>query len=81
MATKKVLRLPAVKATTGLSRSSIYLMVRRGDFPAPISIGSRAIGWIESEVAAWLTARPSARRPGRRPGRAQRPLPQSECNA
>ena len=52
-----VLRLPAVKARTGLSRSTIYLRVSQGVFPAPVSLGGRAVGWIEAEVNAWLTAR------------------------
>ena len=51
-----VLRLPAVKARTGLSRSTIYMRVAHGAFPAPVSLGGRAVGWIEAEVNAWLTA-------------------------
>jgi prophage regulatory protein len=50
-----VLRLPAVKACTGLSRSTIYLRVSEGSFPKPISLGPRAVGWLECEVADWLT--------------------------
>lgn len=49
-----ILRLPAVKARTGLSRSSIYLRISEASFPKPISLGSRAVGWIESEVNDWL---------------------------
>nr|VFK58129.1 MAG: transcriptional regulator, AlpA family [Candidatus Kentron sp. UNK]VFK68258.1 MAG: transcriptional regulator, AlpA family [Candidatus Kentron sp. UNK] len=45
-----ILRLPAVKTRTGLSRSSIYLHISEGRFPAPISLGGRAVGWIEAEV-------------------------------
>ena len=52
--TRTILRLPAVKARTGLSRSSIYLRIARGDFPKPVSLGGRAVGWIESEIQAWL---------------------------
>ena len=51
-----VLRLPVVKARTGLSRSTIYLRVSQGAFPAPVSLGGRAVGWVEAEVDAWLTA-------------------------
>ena len=51
-----VLSLPAVKARTGLSRSTIYMRVAHGAFPAPVSLGGRAVGWIEAEVNAWLTA-------------------------
>jgi len=49
-----ILRLPAVKARTGLSRSTIYLRVAAGTFPPPISLGARAVGWVESEVEQWL---------------------------
>jgi prophage regulatory protein len=49
-----ILRLPAVKARTGLSRSSIYLFVSRGTFPKQVSLGARAVGWLESDVDAWL---------------------------
>ena len=49
-----ILRLPAVKARTGLSRSTIYVRISAGNFPKPISLGSRAVGWIESEIDAWL---------------------------
>lgn len=50
-----ILRLPAVKARTGLSRSSIYVRVSKGSFPAPVSLGGRAVGWVEAEVDDWLT--------------------------
>lgn len=53
----KILRLPNVKACTGLSRSTIYLRVAEGTFPAPISLGGRAVGWIEQEVNDWLLHR------------------------
>ena len=49
-------------AGTGLSRSTIYLRISRGTFPAPVSLGGRAVGWIEAEVNAWLTARIAQRR-------------------
>ncbi len=57
-----MLRFPTVKARTGLSRSTIYLRISRGTFPAPVSLGGRAVGWIEAEVNAWLTARIAQRR-------------------
>lgn len=52
--TNKILRLPAVMACTGLSRSSIYLRIAEGSFPKPVALGRRAVGWLESEVAAWI---------------------------
>jgi len=52
--TYAILRLPAVKAVTGLSRSTIYLRISEGRFPKPVSLGDRAVGWIEAEVQEWL---------------------------
>ena len=49
-----ILRLPQVKLRVGLSRSSIYLAVSRGNFPKPVRLGARAVGWLESEVDVWL---------------------------
>lgn len=57
-----ILRLPIVKARTGLSRSTIYLRVAEGSFPAPVSLGGRAVGWIEAEVNDWLAKRIEASR-------------------
>ena len=45
-----VLRLPAVIARTGLSRSSIYKFVAEGRFPAPSALGARSVGWVEMEI-------------------------------
>ena len=47
-------RLPAVKTRTGLSRSTIYLRVSQGTFPKPVSLGGRAVGWLEAEIQEWL---------------------------
>lgn len=52
-----ILRLPDVKSRTGLSRSTIYLRISEGKFPAPISLGSRAVGWVESSISDWIDQR------------------------
>lgn len=52
--TQTILRLPAVKAVTGLSRSTVYLRVAQGDFPKPVKLGGRAVGWIEAEIQEWI---------------------------
>lgn len=77
--TPTILRRTQVEARTGLSRSTIYAKLRRNPkrpsdydptFPRPIQLGAnaKAVGWIESEVDAWLAAqieksRKSAREP------------------
>ena len=57
-----ILRLPVVKARTGLSRSTVYLRVSEGTFPKPVSLGGRAVGWIEAEIHQWLEQRIEASR-------------------
>jgi len=52
-----ILKLEEVKKLTRISRSGIYLKISKGVFPAPISLGGRAIGWLEPELEAWINDR------------------------
>ena len=52
-----ILRLPAVKSESGLSRSTIYLRIAQGPWTKPVSLGARAVGWLSNEVAALNAAR------------------------
>ena len=54
---KAILRLPAVKAESGASRSTIYLRIQQGLWPKPVRLGPRSVGWPASEVAAINSAR------------------------
>lgn len=56
-----LLRLPHVKARTGLSRSEIYRRVQSGAFPQPVSLGTRASAWVASEVDEYLASLIAAR--------------------
>ena len=56
------LRLPAVKALTGLSKTSLYTMIRDKSFPAPVRLGPRAVAWVRSEVRQWAMERVQASR-------------------
>lgn len=58
----RILRLPAVKELTGLSRSTIYLRISKSEFPSPISLGGRAVGWVEEDIDLWLTQKVEASR-------------------
>ncbi len=55
--THTILRLPAVQAAIGLSRSTIYLRITEGTFPRPVSLGARAVGWLQSDIEEWLRQR------------------------
>lgn len=54
-----ILRLPDVKARTGLSRSTLYLKISEGTFPAPRRLGIRAVGWNSDDIDRWISERPS----------------------
>lgn len=56
--TLAILRLPAVKALVGLSRSTIYQRAAAGTFPRPVVLGPKSVGWRAADVEAWLEARP-----------------------
>ncbi|AUW57089.1 DNA-binding protein [Sphingobium sp. SCG-1] len=58
---ESILRRPAVEGMTSLSRSSIYALMDRGEFPRPVRISKRAVGWYASEVRNWIATRPSSR--------------------
>jgi prophage regulatory protein len=51
-----ILRMRQVSARTGLARSTIYERIKAGEFPVQIPLGARAVGWLETEVDAWITA-------------------------
>lgn len=58
METIRIMRRPEVEKAIGLSRSAIYAAMDRGDFPRPIQIGRRAVGWKSIDINAWLEQRP-----------------------
>lgn len=53
----RALRLPQVLEGTGLSKTSIYRMIKRGQFPAPARLSERVVAWDEAAVCAWLNER------------------------
>lgn len=60
---ERILRFPEVRSRTGLSRSTVYLRVAHGNFPAPVPLGTpRAVGWLESEVDGWIKEQVAAAR-------------------
>lgn len=59
-----ILRINRVKARTGLARSTIYERIKEGDFPAQVSLGPRAVGWLESDIEAWIVRQVERSRQG-----------------
>lgn len=59
-----IIRLPEVIAKTGLSRSTIYFQISKGNFPKGVPIGDHARGWLNHEIEAWIEARAAMRGDG-----------------
>lgn len=55
--TNEILRKPRVLAIIGIGNTSLYAAIKRGDFPAPVKLGARAVGWRRSDVENWLASR------------------------
>ncbi len=53
----KLLRFPAIRERTGLSRTTIWRLERRGDFPKHRRISTNAVAWVEEEVLSWIRSR------------------------
>jgi len=57
----RFLRLGKVCEVVGVRKSCLYDMIARKEFPAPVKLGARAVGWSEREILDWQTARRAAR--------------------
>lgn len=59
----ELIRPRDVRAVVGLSRSRVYELVQAGQFPKPIRLSERAVGWRRADLDAWLAAREAASKP------------------
>lgn len=62
MIDQKISRRRQVEGRTGLPKSSIYALMAKGAFPKNIKIGARSVGWLDSDIDAWIEAQVSASR-------------------
>ena len=53
----EILRRRKVLATIGMGNSWLYEAIAKGEFPAPVQLGARAVGWRRADVEAWLESR------------------------
>ena len=63
---QKLLRLSDVRERVPYSRSTIYQLIAQGKFPQAISLGERAVAWLESDIDEWIAARVESARTGGR---------------
>jgi len=60
----KILKLPETMSLSGLTRSSMYVMAREGNFPQQVKLNKRSVGWLEHEVQDWVDKRVAERDTG-----------------
>jgi prophage regulatory protein len=51
-----LLRRKEVELIAGISRASIYRLIKAGKFPAPVNLGTGAVRWKLSDVTAWQSS-------------------------
>lgn len=56
-----ILKQPTVLSAVGFSGPTLWRRVRENNFPQPVHLGGRSIGWLQSEVNAWIKARAALR--------------------
>jgi prophage regulatory protein len=59
-----IIRRKEVSARTGLPRSTLYLKISKGEFPSPVALGARSVGWAQSAVDSWVQQRIEAGKRG-----------------
>jgi prophage regulatory protein len=57
MSAPRILRLRDVRERTGLATSSVYDLIKRGNFPRPVRISARSVGWPENEIDDFIADR------------------------
>ena len=57
MAVPRIMRRDEVLVAVGFSYSTLKRKVRAGEFPAPVKLGRRSVGWFATEVEEWITSR------------------------
>lgn len=53
-----IIKLPELVERTKISRAAVYAMIARDEFPRPVRLGRRAVGWRVDDVEAWIATRP-----------------------
>lgn len=58
----RLIRRKEVQARTGLGASSIYAMMKNGEFPQCLNLSERRVAWIESDIDKWIAERVASHR-------------------
>ncbi len=57
VASQRFLNINAVVDRTALAKRTIYEMLQAGRFPRPVQLTRARVGWVESEIDDWMTAK------------------------
>ena len=67
----RIIRRDELLRRVPFSKTTLFQKIQAGEFPAPLSLGARAVGWREDEVQAWIDSRPRVIEPQRCPANAR----------
>lgn len=73
-------RLAQVMDATGLKKTQLYELIKRGDFPPPVPISVRSVAWVMAEVQSWISGRIDASRDKCVTGPAASPAASKSCD-
>jgi len=62
----QIIRFPKISEITSLSRTTIWRLESKGEFPKRLQVGRRGIGWLLSEIEDWMRSRPRSELKSRR---------------
>jgi predicted DNA-binding transcriptional regulator AlpA len=55
-----ILRFPQVKQRVGLGKTTIWALIAKGEFPVPLKLSERAVGWLDDDLDEWIEKRRGA---------------------
>jgi prophage regulatory protein len=57
-----LIRLPEVMRRTALGKTTVYTLIKAGNFPAQIPLGGKSVAFLEADVEKWIQQRIAAAR-------------------
>lgn len=57
--TKMVYSIEDLKEQIGLSKWTVYDLIKKGEFPRPVQLSTNRVGWRDADLRNWLEQRPT----------------------
>lgn len=58
----RLLKLAEVEAITALKKTTVYMLMKRREFPQCVHVTPKSVAWVEAEVLTWIQDRIAAAR-------------------